>query len=123
VAALGCLLTHFFLNLLVHSGGERSYITTCLLFAIGEFLETPFRILDEFDVFLDAQVRKLTIQLLIHVAKKMSHRQFIFITPHDLSSLKPDPQLKILTLTPPTRHTTVGGPSQQTLAFSQQASD
>jgi ABC-type dipeptide/oligopeptide/nickel transport system ATPase subunit len=112
MAALGCLLTHFFLNLLVHSGGERSYITTCLLLALGESLEIPFCIFDEFDVFLDAQVRKLTIQLLIHVAKEMSHRQFIFITPHDLSSLKPDPQLKILTLTPPTRHTTVGGPSQ-----------
>jgi chromosome segregation ATPase len=96
----------------------------CLLLALGESLETPFRILDEFDVFLDAQARKLTIEALIHVAKKeMNHRQFIFITPQDLSSLKPDPQLKILRLTPPTRHTTVGGLSQQTLDFSQQASD
>lgn len=97
----------------------------CLLLALGESLETPFRILDEFDVFLDAQVRKLTIEALIHVAKKMNHRQFIFITPQDLSSLTPDPQLKILRLTPPTRHTTAGGVSQTTLPFqaSQQGSD
>jgi chromosome segregation ATPase len=113
----------FFLDLLVHSGGERSYTTMCLLLALGESLETPFRILDEFDVFLDAEVRKLTIKALIHVAKKMNHRQFIFITPQDISSLKNDTQLKIYRLTPPARHTTVGGPSQQTLAFSQQASD
>lgn len=56
----------------------------CLLLALGETLETPFRILDEFDVFLDAEVRKLTIQSLIHVAKKMKHRQFIFITPQGM---------------------------------------
>jgi chromosome segregation ATPase len=30
-----------------------------LLIALGETLETPFRILDEFDVFLDAETRKL----------------------------------------------------------------
>ena len=58
----------------------------CLLLALGETLETPFRILDEFDVFLDAEVRKLTIQSLIHVAKKMKHRQFIFITPQGMNS-------------------------------------
>lgn len=100
------------------SGGERSYTTMCLLLALGESLETPFRILDEFDVFLDPHVRKLTIQALIHVAKKMEHRQFIFITPQDLTGIQPDPQLKIFKLKPPTRHNAVG-PSQQTLNFSQ----
>ena len=63
------------------SGGERSFTTMCLLIALGETLETPFRVLDEFDVFLDAETRKLTIQSLIHVAKKLKHRQFIFIMP------------------------------------------
>jgi chromosome segregation ATPase len=91
----------------------------CLLIALGETLETPFRILDEFDVFLDAEVRKLTIKSLIHVAKKLNHRQFIFITPQDLSSIKADPQLKILKLNPPERHHNAGGPTQQTLDFSQ----
>lgn len=94
----------------------------CLLLALGETLETPFRILDEFDVFLDAQVRKLTIRSLIHVAKRMEHRQFIFITPQDLSGLKPDPKLKIFKLRPPERHHTVGGPTQQTLDFASRQS-
>jgi hypothetical protein len=46
------------------SGGERSYTTMALLVALGETLETPFRILDEFDVFLDAETRKLVISFL-----------------------------------------------------------
>lgn len=73
----------------------------CLLLSLGEYLETPFRILDEFDVFLDPQARKLTMQLLVHTAKKMEHRQFIFITPQDLGSLRPDDKLKIFKLNPP----------------------
>jgi structural maintenance of chromosomes protein 6 len=103
------------------SGGERSYTTMCLLLALGENLETPFRILDEFDVFLDAQVRKLTISALIHVAKKMEHRQFIFITPQDVSNLRADPQLRIHKLNPPARYNTAGGATQQTLTFTQEA--
>ena len=92
----------------------------CLLLALGENLETPFRILDEFDVFLDAEVRKLTIKSLIHVAKKLKHRQFIFITPQDLSSIQADREITIHKLKNPFRHDTVGGPSQQTLNFAPQ---
>lgn len=94
----------------------------CLLLALGETLETPFRILDEFDVFLDAQARKLTIQTLIHTAKKMEHRQFIFITPQDLSSLTPDDKPKIMKLNAPARRNDTSGLSQQTLPFGSQAS-
>lgn len=100
------------------SGGERSYTTISLLLSLGESLETPFRVMDEFDVFLDPQVRKLTIRALIHTAKQMQHRQFIFITPQDLTGIDPDPQLKIFKLNPPDRFNTVG-PSQQTLNLSQ----
>ena len=96
------------------SGGERSYTTIALLIALGEYLETPFRVMDEFDVFLDPQVRKFVIKALIHTAKEMQHRQFIFITPQDLSGIDQDPQLKIFKLNPPERYNTVG-PSQQTL--------
>lgn len=103
---------------MANSGGERSFTTMCLLLALGETLETPFRVLDEFDVFLDAQTRRLVIESLVHTAKQMGHRQFIFITPQDLSSLKADPKLKILTLHPPERYN-----GQQTLDFGSQAAD
>ena len=31
------------------SGGERSFATLCLLLALGHVIDTPFRILDEYD--------------------------------------------------------------------------
>jgi len=92
-------LSHF----LVNSGDEKGYMQMCLVLALGEKLEPPFCILDEFDVFLDGPTRKLTISMLIHLAKnKMSHRQFLFIMPQDLMGITPDPQLKILKLCPRT---------------------
>lgn len=97
------------------SGGERSYTTLSLLLALGESLETPFRVMDEFDVFLDPVARKIALDTMIQVAKEMEHRQFIFITPQDLSSLKTDPKLKIWHLKDPSRSNRVGGPAQQTI--------
>ena len=101
------------------SGGERSYTTIALLLALGESLETPFRVMDEFDVFLDPVTRKLVIEALINMAKAMNHRQFIFITPQDVSNVDTDPMLKIVKMKPPARNIEAGGPTQQTLEFSQ----
>ncbi|KAL7469954.1 hypothetical protein ACHAXS_010192 [Conticribra weissflogii] len=97
------------------SGGERSYATLSLLLAIGESLETPFRVMDEFDVFLDPVARKIALKTLVKTAKSMEHRQFIFITPQDVSNLTTDPKLKIFTMKPPARNAIVGGPQQQTI--------
>ena len=72
---------------------------------------------DEFDVFLDPLARKIALATLIETAKNMEHRQFIFITPQDLSSQKTDPKLKIFHLRPPARSNSVGGAQQQTLEF------
>lgn len=99
------------------SGGERSYATIALLIALGESLETPFRILDEFDVFLDPVTRKLTIDHLITMAKGMRHRQFIFITPQDVSNVQGDSMLTIHKMNPPDRNQIAGAPVQQTLNF------
>ena len=95
------------------------YRTIALLLALGEMLETPFRVMDEFDVFLDSVTRKLIIDTLIEVGKAMSHRQFIFITPQDVSNVESSPMLKILQMKPPKRRTVAGGQEQQTLDFSQ----
>ena len=47
------------------SGGERSFTTLSLLLALGEMLETPFRVMDEFDVFLDPMSRKIALNTMV----------------------------------------------------------
>jgi len=84
------------------SGGERSFATACLLLALGDSLETPFCIVDEIEICMDAETRRLTIKALIFVAKThMRKRQFLFITPQDLSGIQADPELTIHQMQPP----------------------
>lgn len=99
------------------SGGERSYTTLALLIALGEAIECPFRVMDEFDIFMDAVARKTALDLLVQTAtgEDMQHRQFIFITPQDLSHVqgKISDTFKIHKLVPPIR--TEGTLQQTTL--------
>jgi hypothetical protein len=59
--------------------------------------------------------RKLIIETLVEVGRSMPHRQFIFITPQDVSSVESGPDLKILKMKPPERRQVAGGLTQQTL--------
>ncbi len=97
------------------SGGERSYSTVCLLLALWEAMECPFRAMDEFDVFMDAVNRQISIELLIEAAREHKNRQFIFITPHDYSGINSGPDLRVIKMRPPER-------GQSQLNFVSQAS-
>lgn len=101
-------LTSSYEYILERSGGERSFPTLSLLLALGESLETPFRVMDEFNFFLDPVSRKIALDTMISVGKAMEHRQFIFITPQDLSGLTTDPKLKIILMKPPERSQVAG---------------
>ncbi|EFO86014.1 CRE-SMC-6 protein [Caenorhabditis remanei] len=71
------------------SGGERSFVTAALVMSLWEVMEQPFRMLDEFDVFMDMMNRKLVMDLLVELAtQKFPHNQFIFFTPQGIKELK-----------------------------------
>ncbi|CAH3023318.1 unnamed protein product [Porites evermanni] len=74
------------------SGGERSVSTICFLTALWGTMESPFRCLDEFDVFMDLYNRKVIMKMVLELAAlpEEKHRQFIFLTPQDMSYLPID---------------------------------
>ena len=59
--------------------------------------------MDEFDVFMDQVSRKVAVQELVDMAREMPNRQFVFITPQDLSSLPQSNHLKVFKLNAPIR--------------------
>ncbi|XP_051143758.1 structural maintenance of chromosomes protein 6B [Andrographis paniculata] len=75
------------------SGGERSFSTLCFALALHEMTEAPFRAMDEFDVFMDAVSRKISLDALVDFALNQGC-QWIFITPHDISMVKNDERIK-----------------------------
>lgn len=62
------------------SGGERSYSTVAFLLALWEGCNSPFRILDEVDVFMDMVTRQVAMDALVSAASE-NKRQYIFLSP------------------------------------------
>ena len=69
------------------SGGERSFSTICFIIAMWQAMKSPFYMLDEFDVFMDAQNRKVSQDALMTHAKEFPNNQFFFFTPLDLTKV------------------------------------
>ncbi len=69
------------------SGGEKSITMVALVSALWDAVDVPFAMLDEFDVFMDEATRRSAMVSLLHNAREhKGTRQFLFITPHDISS-------------------------------------
>lgn len=65
------------------SGGERSYSTVAFIISLWEptICASPFRMLDEVDVFMDMVTRKIAIDTLVEFASYKSSKQYIFFSP------------------------------------------
>jgi len=84
------------------SGGERAFTTVAFLLALGQVLDCPVRAMDEFDCFMDAANRNVSIDQMIDFAKMQSTRQFLFLTPLSLTNsiqkLEGDPRVQVVSL-------------------------
>ena len=49
-----------------------------------EFCATPFRVLDEFDVYMDDTYRRVAVDTLLDLCDNQPQRQFLFLTPQDM---------------------------------------
>ncbi|GIY80549.1 structural maintenance of chromosomes protein 6 [Caerostris darwini] len=85
------------------SGGERSFVTIAFLIALWENSRMPFKILDEYDVFMDSSNRQLSFKLLNKKAKTMKKTQFIFLSPLDLPQIEDSSLVEIIRMAPPKR--------------------
>jgi len=70
------------------SGGEKSYTQMCLICALWDMMQPPFRCLDEWDVFLDAVNRREISRELLKFSLNNRDRQFIFISPQGACDLR-----------------------------------
>ncbi|RDD37145.1 Structural maintenance of chromosomes protein 6, partial [Trichoplax sp. H2] len=85
------------------SGGERSFSTVAFIVALWEATDSPLQCLDEFDVFMDMVNRDLCMDTLLQLATKRKRRQFIFLSPQNMSKLKFKENIRIHRLQDPAR--------------------
>lgn len=67
-----------------HSGGERIVATLAFLLALQNYVKSPFRAVDEFDVHLDPLNRERMVKLIMASAKNSPDSQYFIITPGKL---------------------------------------
>ncbi|XP_072266188.1 structural maintenance of chromosomes protein 6 [Pyxicephalus adspersus] len=85
------------------SGGERSFSTVCFVLSLWSIAESPFRCLDEFDVYMDMVNRRISMDMILTMADSQRFRQFILLTPQHMSSLPSSNLIRILRMQDPER--------------------
>ncbi|RDB15621.1 Structural maintenance of chromosomes protein 6 [Hypsizygus marmoreus] len=85
------------------SGGEKSFSTICLLLSLWESIGCPLRCLDEFDVFMDAVNRRISMRMMIEAANSSDKKQYVLITPQDMGSVQLGDTVKVHRMSDPER--------------------
>ncbi|KAJ6585226.1 P-loop containing nucleoside triphosphate hydrolase protein [Mycena capillaripes] len=85
------------------SGGEKSFSTICLLLSLWESIGCPLRCLDEFDVFMDAVNRRISMKMMIDTANQSDKKQYVLITPQDMNNVVIGHTVRVHRMTDPER--------------------
>ncbi|MEJ2280574.1 MAG: AAA family ATPase [Candidatus Bathyarchaeota archaeon] len=72
------------LNAYTQSGGERSTATVTFLLALQQFVHSPFRAVDEYDVHMDPKNREIIANLIVSSVTNLNS-QYLAITPSQLT--------------------------------------
>ena len=70
---------------LTPSGGERTIALIAFLLSLQQFISSPFRAIDEFDVHMDPKNRETVSKLIYAAARARDSSQYIAITPGQLN--------------------------------------
>src|SRR6267143_250887 len=73
------------LDSLAPSGGERTVALIAFSLSLQQFISSPFRAIDEFDVHMDPKNRETVSRLIYAASKTTDTSQYIAITPGQLS--------------------------------------
>lgn len=85
------------------SGGERSFSTVAFILALWESAQSPFKILDEVDVFMDLVTRQISLDAMIEFAATKSGKQYIFLSPLKIQKLINPELIEIFQMPEPQR--------------------
>lgn len=85
------------------SGGEKSFSTVCFVLALWESMECPFRIMDEFDIFMDMGRRRVSLEMILEMTRRKHSGQFVFLTPLELPHIDSLENVNIVVMPNPNR--------------------
>jgi chromosome segregation protein len=78
------------LDAYTQSGGERSTATMAFLLALQQYVKSPFRAVDEFDIHMDPRNREIISEMLYKQLQGNNEIQYLTITPSQLSAIQGD---------------------------------
>ena len=77
------------LDAYTQSGGERSTATMTFLLALQQYVRSPFRAVDEYDIHMDPRNREIIANLLVSSVSGLN-AQYLAITPSQISFTEKD---------------------------------
>ncbi len=78
------------LDAYTQSGGERSTATMAFLLALQQYVKSPFRAVDEFDIHMDPKNRETISDMLYEEIKGTRDVQYLTITPGQITNVDED---------------------------------